>query len=239
MWTKHEHHGGEYTGPAGALVKPVYRGKATVDRRPVTHADLLRWPHNGGADDILAFEVWSSDRDTRAAGKAPASGWYGIRCLTGKEAEAREELEALGVEVVPLTYRTRTWPRKKRRSVIVERPLCPSYIFAFIQPGQWPQVRACNRVIGWIADDKGPLPVASEDQLRKLQNAASAGAFDDTGVEGRLMPGDELEILFGPLSGWRVAFMALRGQMIEGELSMLGTVRKVRVPASDIHMRKG
>ncbi|WP_092897019.1 hypothetical protein [Rhodobacter sp. 24-YEA-8] len=51
--------------------------------------------------------------------------------------------------------------------------------------------------------------------------------------------GDELEILFGPLSGWRVAFTALRGQMIEGELSMLGTVRKVRVPASDIHMRKG
>ncbi|WP_112312428.1 transcription termination/antitermination NusG family protein [Pseudogemmobacter bohemicus] len=239
MWTRHEHHGGEYAGPAGALIRPEYRGPATGDRDKIRRAEQLRWPHDGGADDSLAFEVWASDRDVRAAGKAPPAGWFGIRCLTGKETEAREELEALGVEVIPLTYRTRTWPRKKRRSVIVERPLCPAYVFAFIQPAQWPQVRACNRVIGWIADDKGPLPVASAEQLHKLQNAAAAGAFDDTGIEGRLMPGDELEILFSPLSGWRVAFMALRGQMIEGELSMLGTARKAQIPASDIHMRKG
>lgn len=239
MWTRHEHDGSVYTGPAEALIRPEYRGPASGDRVKMSRADLLRWPHDGGPDDIVAYSVWRSDRDFRKAGHAPAAGWYGIRCLTGKETAAREELEALGVEVCALTYRTRTWPRKKRASVIVERELCPSYVFAFILPSQWPEVRVCRGVIGWIADDKGPLPVGSPEQLQRLQNAALAGAFDDTGVEGRLQPGDELEILFGPFSGWRVAFMALRGQAIEGEISMLGAARKVRIPASDIHMRKG
>lgn len=166
-------------------------------------------------------------------------GWFGIRCLTGKEVEARNDLEAIGISVCLPTCRTRTWPRKKRVSVIVERPLCPGYVFAFVPPGRWPEVRVCRRVIGWIADDLGPLPIGRPDQLFKLQNAALAGGFDDAAVEGRLKPGDELEILFGPFSGWRVAFMAIRGQTIEGEISMLGAARRVLIPAENIHMRKG
>ncbi|WP_409567722.1 transcription termination/antitermination protein NusG [Paracoccus sp. (in: a-proteobacteria)] len=177
-------------------------------------------------------------RPARFRGCLPPTAWYGIRCLTGKEGEARDQIAVLGLEVCVPTYQTRTWPRKKRVSVVVERPLCPGYVFAFIPPDRWPDIRACNRVIGWIADDSGPLPVGRPEQIIKLHNAALAGAYDEKAVEGRLRPGDELEVLFGPFAGWRVAFMALKGRAVEGELAILGAARRVLIPAENLHMRK-
>lgn len=170
---------------------------------------------------------------------AAALSWYGLRTLTRAEFAARDELAALGFEVCVPVYRTRTWPRKRRRSVVVERPLCPGYVFCLLPSGRWREVRSCRHVIGWIADNRGPLRIGRPEQLRELNIAALAGAYDDLGVEGRLKPGGELEILFGPFAGWRVAFMAIKGSSIDAEVAMFGTARRILIPAQDLHMRKG
>lgn len=182
--------------------------------------------------------ITSTMCDTEIAASR-ASGWYALRCLTGKEAQAIVAIEKLGMTVCAPTYRTKTWPRKRRGSVVVHRALCPGYLFAQVPPNRWPDIGACKQIIGWVADMRGPLPVRKPERLRKFENAALAGSYDDMGVEGRLKPGDELEILFGPFSGWRVAFKALRGKSVEGEVAMLGAPRRVLIPAEDIHMRKG
>lgn len=124
--------------------------------------------------------------------------WFAIRTLTGHETKASGELTHAGIEVWCPTFRTLTKPTKKRKPVEVNRPLLPGYTLAIVDPGAWGAVRACKSVIGWVSGQNGPLPCLRPAEINSMRERERLGAFDHTGLEGRLSKGDPLEILFGP-----------------------------------------
>lgn len=230
MWTRHEHHGGEYTGPAAALIRPVYRIPADPDgkrpRLPV-RAESLNWPHAGSPDDILSYSVWQSNFGARGRHALPPEGWFVLRCLTGSEFAADAELRGLGIKTWAPTYRTLSKPRKKRKPVETARPLLPGYILAWVQPEQWPAICTSRQVIAWVADDHGPLPIRMVRQLDAIMERVALGEFDNTGLGPNIKIGTLLEVLFGAFVGQQIKFMGVKGNKIVGEVDMLGGPRSV------------
>lgn len=170
-----------------------------------------------------------------------ASDWYVIRTRTGHEENAEAILKSLGAETWRPTYRTRTKPTKKRKPIDVERELFPSYVLAANMHGLWHRIAEREAIIGWVAGlDGRPLSVHPNrvHQLQSIAERQRIGQFDDAGIEGRLMPGDMLEILFGAFAGYRMAFIGINAQMIEGEIEMLGAKRKVKIPHAEIRLAK-
>lgn len=164
--------------------------------------------------------------------------WYAIRSRTGKEIEARDEIEAIGITAWCPTYRTLTKPTKKRKPIEVSRPLLPGYILALVPEGQWHDVKACKGVLGWIAGPEGPMPCRRSTEIDLMRERERLGVYDHCGLEGRLQAGDPLEVLFGPFTGWQVTFRGVVGDKIDGEVEMMGAKRRVLINAQHVKLSR-
>lgn len=65
LMTRLPHAGGEYPGSPKDQIRPVYRGPARPEGTRITNAPAQRldWSHDGGPDDIVAYEVVHKVRD--------------------------------------------------------------------------------------------------------------------------------------------------------------------------------
>lgn len=183
-----------------------------------------------GYREISGSQQQDSEQDTQL-------WWFGIRCLTGKEELADGDLRALGLQTWAPTFRSLTKPRKRKKPVEVLRALIPGYVFAQVPPNMWPRVRAARNIIGWVAGENGPLPIRREVQLQKLRQRIEAGEFDHQGLGPNIRPGSMLEVLFGPMMGWRITFIGMVGKKIEGEIDLMGAPRRVLVNAQHVHLK--
>lgn len=162
--------------------------------------------------------------------------WFAIRTLTGQEITATDHLSQAGIEVWCPMFRTLTKPTKKRKPVEVNRPLLPGYTLATVRSGTWGIVRGCKGVIGWVAGPDGPLPCLRSAEITSMRERERLGTFDHSGLEGRLSKGDPLEVLFGPFAGWRVSFIAVTDNKIEGEVELLGATRRVLINSQHVKL---
>lgn len=239
MWTRYEHSGGKYTGPAAVSIRPEFRGPNPdrSDRLRITFPAALRWEHDGGADDVVAFEVWRPDHAKRDPRALPPPGWYVLRTRTGQEELAGSELTALGLTNWAPTYRTLTKPRKRRKPVEIERALMPGYLLAHLQTTDWALIFSAKAIIGWVTDGNGPLPVLRDQQIQELRTRVALGEFNRDGMGPNITRGTLLEVLLGPMTGWRVAFMGMSGRQVEGEVEFLGAPRRIFINPLHIDTR--
>jgi transcription antitermination factor NusG len=161
--------------------------------------------------------------------------WAAIRTFTMYETEARDELEVFCSEVYCPMLTTNSRPGKKKKPIKIEVPLYRGYILARVADHQWHQVTAAKHVIGWIRNDRGPLSVPEAD-IQRIKQAERMGFHDDDGINGKIKRGDLLDVLGGPLTGVRVAFIAVAGDDLVVETDFMGSKRAVIVKATDMKL---
>lgn len=184
-------------------------------------------------------QTFPLERSQRIKPPQPTGLWFAMRVRSGGEEAASEDLEEAGCEVWVPKFKTMTKPTKKRRPTEVMRPLMPGYVFARVPFGGWSSVSQAKSVIGWVAGlDGQPLPCRREAEVRNLREAERLGLHDDDKVEGRIAPGDLLEILFGPFEGFMIRFKAFQGTSVEGDVEIFGRHTRVVIPAHEVKLSR-
>ena len=135
--------------------------------------------------------------------------WYAVQTQPNRENLAAEHLQRQGFRVwMPLCERIIRHARKSKR---VLRPLFPGYLFINldVKTAQWRSINGTIGVSRIVSFGQGPAPVADQfiAALQKIQE--SNGLV--TGIGDVLRPGQDVEILSGPMAGTIAKLLSLEG----------------------------
>ncbi len=125
--------------------------------------------------------------------------WYAFRVRSRHEKRVASLLRGKGYdEFLPLSRSERRW---SDRSVELELPLFPGYVFCDIERGDIARVRATAGIVDVVRAGALPLP-ASRPEIEQLRSAAASGLgmescpeYVDSRLSGRV------RIARGPLAG--------------------------------------
>ena len=154
--------------------------------------------------------------------------WYAVSLQSNREYLAQKYMQGNGVVHFLPTYRTMS--ARKDKSILLNRPLFPGYIFVQLEiPGQQKSVVLKSPgVCGFVSFSGGPAPVDDDviDSLRILTGVASGGVRPHPLVKA----GQRVRVADGP---FRNAVGILceadgQGKNLVVEVSFLG--RAVAVP---------
>jgi len=164
--------------------------------------------------------------------------WYVIRARTGQEAKGAGGVASLGLVVWLPVKKIKTKPRHRRNKrgyVRKYEAIFPGYFFAQVTQDDWDGLRKCADILGWLSIDGEPSPVA-DDTFYPLLEDVRAGKYDEGGPASKMKPGDELEIIFGPMAGQSVHFISATEDEAKVSAPIFGAVRGVSVKVD--HIRK-
>ena len=147
--------------------------------------------------------------------------WYAVQTQTNRENLAVEHLKRQGFSVwMPICERIIRHARKSKRE---RRPLFPGYLFINldVKTTRW---RSINDTIGVnriVSFGQWPAPIAAKfiDALQNIE--ANEGLVVVN--EDALLPGQDVEILSGPMAGTIAKLLSLEaGDRVTVLLNMLG-----------------
>ena len=147
--------------------------------------------------------------------------WYAVQTQPNRENLAVEHLKRQGFSVwMPLCERIIRHARKSKR---VRRPLFPGYLFVNLDVGtaQWRSINGTIGVNRIVSFGQRPAPVATQfiDALQNIE--ANEGLVAVNGDD--LLPGQDVEILSGPMAGTIAKLLSLEaGERVTVLLNMLG-----------------
>lgn len=147
--------------------------------------------------------------------------WYAVQTQPNRENLALEHLKRQGFSVwMPLCERIIRHARKSKR---VRRPLFPGYLFVNLdfETAQWRSINGTIGVNRIVSFGQRPAPVATQfiDALQNIE--ANEGLVAVNGDD--LLPGQDVEILSGPMSGAIAKLLSLEaGDRVTVLLNMLG-----------------
>jgi transcription termination/antitermination protein NusG len=151
----------------------------------------------------------------------PAAGsWYAVHTRSRHE---RKVLAALtGLQLQSYLPEYRTWSRRKDRRQRIERPLFPGYLFVRASLDAETRLRIVRapsvvRIVG-TAGTPTPVPDHEVESIMRL-----LGAAPDSAPEDRLVSGQQVQVMDGPLRGvvGRIQ-QTRRGQRIVVSVELLG-----------------
>lgn len=123
------------------------------------------------------------------------AAWYVVQTKPKKEVEASCRLCDLGLECfLPKVLDYRHW---NGRSVTIEKPLFPNYLFVKLIPAQYyyriKWTRGVTRFVGW-----GDMPASiAEEAVEIIRSRMDEGGRVKMGLD--VKPGEEVRIKSGPL----------------------------------------
>lgn len=147
--------------------------------------------------------------------------WYAVQTHPNRENLAVEHLKRQGFSVwMPMCGRIIRHARKSKR---VRRPLFPGYLFINldVEAAQWRSINGTIGVNRIVSFGQRPAPVAAKfiDALQNIE--ANEGLAAENG--DALMPGQDVEILSGPMAGTIAKLLSLEaGDRVIVLLNMLG-----------------
>ena len=147
--------------------------------------------------------------------------WYAVQTQPNRENLALEHLKRQGFSVwMPLCERIIRHARKSKR---VRRPLFPGYLFINldVETAQWRSINGTIGVNRIVSFGQWPAPVAAQfiDALQNIE--ANEGLVAVNGDD--LLPGQDVEILSGPMAGTIAKLLSLEaGDRVTVLLNMLG-----------------
>lgn len=159
--------------------------------------------------------------------------WAAARLLQSQGRLALHVLGQRGFEV----YQPRVRERRivRGRKTLASAALFPGYAFIGIVQ-QWHEARWCPGVLGLVLDGNRPARVPDEE-IERLRAREIDGFI-------KLPPpppaiywrrGEQLRIRVGPLIGFSGLCLGMRGRdRVRLLLEMLGTKRRVELPAGDV-----
>ena len=155
--------------------------------------------------------------------------WYVIRTKPRQEAIAETNLRQQGYGcMLPMM---RGYRRRNGQRVTITEPCFRGYLFTELELGSTDlaPIRSSRGVSGLVrfGERLPPLPQGFMAELQRRMN-------DDGLVEGAtrdFQPGEQVNVISGPLTGYRAVFEAHDGeQRAVLLLDMLGREQRVRVP---------
>lgn len=179
------------------------------------------------ATKALHDKLWNGFR--------PELSWAVACTMPRAEMRVAAELVRLGYQVwLPMTQGFKTDRLNKRKRVAYEQPLFPTYLFVHL-PGKsvfWAgQIGGFSR---FIMDNGAPY-LLSGNKLAHLHTAENAGLFDHRRDVARLAKGDNVQLILGPLAGFKGQLQNADGaKRCEVLLNLLGTETTVHVDVANV-----
>lgn len=147
--------------------------------------------------------------------------WYAVQTQPKRENLAVEHLKRQGFCVwMPLFERIIRHARKSKR---VLRPLFPGYLFINldVETAQWRSINGTIGVNRIVSFGQGPAPVAAQFIAALQHIEANEGLVVANGEA--LLPGQDVEILSGPMAGTIAKLLSLEaGDRVTILMNMLG-----------------
>ena len=130
-------------------------------------------------------------------------GWFALRTRPRHERAAAGRLAGSGLEVfLPEVSRRRRW---SDRIKTISEVLFPGYVFCRFAPAEFPLVRSTAGVLYVAPVACRPVRIPPEE-IQSLRIALTRGVHLEP--VRRLVPGDPVEVLHGPLRGVRGRLVA-------------------------------
>lgn len=165
------------------------------------------------------------------------SKWFVVRCVTRREAAAREALKELKVETY-LPQLTR-WKRTHKAKSRVQAPLFPGYLFALFDDEMAWVIEKADGVHGVLrtrGEAKNPVSVPP-GEISRLRDIENSGEFDTTRRRKRNDPksGDVVKIIGGQFKGFPAQFASRRDDdRIEVMLTLFGRTSSLLLKEADV-----
>lgn len=124
--------------------------------------------------------------------------------------------------------------RRKDRKVMLSVPLFPGYVFvkSSLRPNEHIEIVKTVGAVRLIGSKEGPVPVQAE-KIESLQIMVASKEPIMTGTQ--LKKGDEVIVLYGPLTGVKGHFITYRGQgKIIINIDTLGQHASVHIDEDDV-----
>ncbi len=157
--------------------------------------------------------------------------WYVVRCVSGMELQAAEEIAGLGQVVYLPRFRKEFRHARHKGWSVKYLSVMTGYLFVMASEN-WPRLEGCDHVSEVLrAADNKPYPIADAvvQEIRRLQEA---GEYDQLRVHGRVDPGSRLKLLGGALVGRWGEVTASTDQQVVMLLEMFGRQIKATAPVA-------
>jgi len=158
--------------------------------------------------------------------------WLAVYVRSRAEKKAQLELQTMGIETfLPLQRRLRQWSDRKKW---VEMPLISGYLFVKISRKEYDKVLQSNHVVSYVRFE-GKAAIVPDNQIESLKLMLSQQALEIEITKEKLKPGQEVEVISGPLIGLKGKLQKMKGRnKVAVELEQLGYAALVEIEAHDI-----
>jgi transcription antitermination factor NusG len=161
-----------------------------------------------------------------------AKYWYAVYTRSRAEKKVFNDLTLQGIEVfLPLQRKLRKWSDRKKW---VEIPLMSGYCFVHITRKEYDQVLQNANVVCYITFE-GKAAVIRDSQIDFLKRMLHMADVKVEVSHEKLIPGQKVEVIAGPLIGMRGELVESRGKhRFILRIEQIDTVFSVEVPEADL-----
>lgn len=155
--------------------------------------------------------------------------WFALYTPHRREKLVDKRLKEQGIiSYVPLLRYTRRYSRKVRQ---VELPLINGYVFAKITRNHYVPVLETPDVINFVKFNKNLIAIP-DAEIKLLQRIVGEGIDIETSPITSFLPGDQVEIIAGNLTGIKGKFLKKQGKNFIVELVNMGFALLMEVDPS-------
>lgn len=136
------------------------------------------------------------------------TNWYVLYTAPRAEKKVYQELTLRGYEVfLPMSKRLKIWKNRQRKEV--EVPLLPGYIFINTLEFELHNVKRCPKVVTYIhcAGKPSIVPLKDIEGIKKILTLDQ-----EISIETKFDEGEEVRIVYGPLSGYEGVLIKRNGK---------------------------
>jgi transcription antitermination factor NusG len=158
--------------------------------------------------------------------------WYAIYTNPRAEKKVFAELEAKGIDTyLPLLRILKQWSDRRKW---VEEPLFKSYLFVHISQKDYYDVLNTPGVVRYITFEGKAVPVPQKqiDAIKYYLNETAPETLPDV---SSLLPGQEVEVVRGPLNGLKGELAEVKGQKkVRIQIDVLGQFLHLTIALEDL-----
>jgi len=134
--------------------------------------------------------------------------WHAIYVHSRAEKKVNSELARKGIEsFLPLHRKLRQWSDRKKW---VEMPLISGYVFVHISKKDYDTVLQIDNVMQYVRFE-GKAAIIRDQDIDILKRMLGQSEVDVEITQEELQPGSLVEILSGPMMGFRGELVSFRG----------------------------
>ena len=162
--------------------------------------------------------------------------WYVVYTKSRREKKVLVELEFQGIEAyLPLQKKLRQWSDRKKW---VEMPLIPGYLFVHISKFNYDKVLQTIGVVSYVRFE-GKAAIIPEYQIDAIKLLLQQHEIEIQVSTSDFVAGDLVEIIAGPLIGYKGQLITIKGKKRVGVLlGQLNLSLSVDLPLSEIRKLK-